>query len=57
MVPEELRLEVSERIDSQGSPLIPMDLKDLDDAIAFLKTTQVESVAVSLLFSFLESGA
>ena len=54
LVPDELRLEVTERIDSHGCTLTPLALQDLEEVIAFLKTTQVESVAVSLLFSFLD---
>lgn len=53
LVPPELRLEVDERIDYQGNVLITLDPHEIDKLITHLQDNHVESVAVSLLFSFL----
>jgi N-methylhydantoinase A len=53
LVPEELRFEVSERVDHTGYVQIPLDTRDLDDILLKLEQERVESVAISLLFSFL----
>ena len=45
--------EIPERIDFRGEVLRPMDVESSLQAIRNLKTKKVESVAVSLLFSFL----
>ena len=54
LVPRRHRLELKERIDAQGNVLIPLSESDLDETIEALAHLPVESVAVSLLFSFLE---
>ncbi len=53
LVPAELRIEVDERVDAGGKVLKPFDQENVTEIIAELKSKQVESVAVSLLFSFL----
>jgi N-methylhydantoinase A len=53
LVPEQLRFDVSERVDSHGEVLESLDLRELDDILLQLKTTQVESIAICFLFSFL----
>lgn len=53
LVPSHLRLEVAERLDSAGNILQPLDLASLEDAISHLRQHKPESVAVCLLFSFL----
>lgn len=53
IIPRHLRLEVSERIDAYGDVYKPLDESELDRIVAFLKAHEVKSVAVSLLFSFL----
>jgi len=53
LVPPGLRFEVSERISSSRAVLIELDPAELLPIIAQLKESQVESVAVCLLFSFL----
>jgi N-methylhydantoinase A len=53
LVPDEWRLEVTERVNHKGEIQIPLDISELDTLIPFLKDDQIQSVAVSLLFSFL----
>ncbi|HEV2834087.1 MAG TPA: hydantoinase/oxoprolinase family protein, partial [Pyrinomonadaceae bacterium] len=53
LVSDELRLGVAERVVASGAVLQPLDEKDLEPLIQKLKRENVESVAVSLLFSFL----
>jgi len=48
------RLEVTERIDAQGRVVEPLDLGDVEAAIAFIRRHRIEAVAVCLLFSFLD---
>ena len=56
LVPRELRFEVDERVDYQGNVLRALDESALDGIIDELRRQGVESVAVSLLFSFLRDG-
>lgn len=53
LVPRRLRLEVKERIAADGSVVEPLDISSVKEAIALLKKHKVETVAVSLLFSFM----
>ena len=53
LIQRHLRLEVTERIDSGGRVLTALDRNELSEIVAFLKAHQVQSVAVCLLFSFL----
>ncbi|MEL0112128.1 MAG: hydantoinase/oxoprolinase family protein, partial [Rickettsiales bacterium] len=53
LVPRHRRLEISERIDAQGDVVIPLADGEINDLIAEIRTQDVEAVAVSLLFSFL----
>ncbi len=53
LVPEDLRFEVSERIDHNGKVLVELNQDELPLLAAKLDENSVESVAVSLLFSFL----
>src|SRR3982074_415324 len=46
------RLEVLERIGPRGEVVVPLDDASLRNVIAELRTTGAQSVAVSLLFSF-----
>jgi len=55
LVPKELRFGVNERISASGEVLIPLDLNDLERIINTLQKKEVESVAISLLFSFFDS--
>ncbi len=52
VVPRELRLEVSERLDHHGTVLKPLKDADVTAAVERLRCEGVEAVAVSLLFSF-----
>ncbi|MGE0700544.1 MAG: hydantoinase/oxoprolinase family protein, partial [Hyphomicrobiaceae bacterium] len=53
LAPGARRVEVRERIGSQGEVLTPLDEASLAAAIDRLKAERVEAVAVALLFSFL----
>ncbi len=55
LVPPELCFEVSERLDHHGRPLQPLRMDRLPGLVHQLQEQQVESVAVCLLFSFLNS--
>jgi N-methylhydantoinase A len=52
LVPARLRLGLSERIAPNGQVITPVRSADLQALIAALRKARVESVAVSLLFSF-----
>ncbi len=52
LVPDELRLEVTERVDHRGQVLTPLREEELPGLIRRLSDLNVESVAVCLLFSF-----
>jgi len=52
LVPAQLRLEVRERLDERGHALLPIDHASVTEALAALAREQVESVAICLLFSF-----
>ena len=52
LVPAKLRLEVRERLDERGHTLLPLDPASVTEALAALAREQVESVAICLLFSF-----
>lgn len=52
LVPSDRCLEVEERLDHRGNVLLPLDKEYVPTLIATLQAHQVESVAVSLLFSF-----
>ncbi len=53
LVPPELRFEAAERVNHHGQPIQPLHPAELDSLEAQLRAAGVESVAVSLLFSFL----
>jgi N-methylhydantoinase A/acetone carboxylase, beta subunit len=52
LVPRALRFEVRERLDERGGVLVPLVDDDLHSVVAELRVAGVESVAVCLLFSF-----
>jgi len=52
LVPRDLRLEVTERLDERGGVLVPLDEESVREAIECLQRAGVESIAVCLLFSF-----
>jgi N-methylhydantoinase A len=53
LVPAELRFEVNERIDHEGSVLAPLARQDVEEVVEKVLAWGVESVAVCLLYSFL----
>jgi N-methylhydantoinase A/oxoprolinase/acetone carboxylase beta subunit len=55
LIPRHLRLEVSERMGSRGEVVRPLDEAEVRAIAAELRDQQVESVAVSYLFSFLNA--
>lgn len=54
LVPRRRRLELDERIDAQGNVVVPLEECDLDALVDQLADMPVETVAVCLLFSFLD---
>jgi N-methylhydantoinase A len=56
LVPRRWRFEVTERIDAQGQVVTPLDKSEIDGLIAAIRAAGVETVAVSLLFSFLNDS-
>ncbi len=56
LVPRSLRLEIEERISSTGKVLIPMDETALDELAAHIQLEGAESLAIVLLFSFLNDA-
>jgi len=54
LVPRELRFEVSERIAADGRVLSPLEPAEVESLVSHLRSAHVESVAVCLLFSFLQ---
>lgn len=53
LVPRQLRMQVDERIDSKGNVHRKLERYSLSEVLEVLKHEEVESVAVVLLFSFL----
>jgi N-methylhydantoinase A len=54
LVPPELRFEVDERVDKDGTVLHPLGSAQVEELVEKLKSADVHSVAVCLLFSFLK---
>jgi N-methylhydantoinase A len=55
LVPRRWRFEITERIDALGQVVTPLDERDIDALIAAVRDAELETVAVSLLFSFLNN--
>jgi N-methylhydantoinase A len=53
LVADGLRLEVSERVDSSGAVITPLDEAALDGLAESLRSARAESLAIVFLFSFL----
>jgi N-methylhydantoinase A len=53
LVPRYLRVEVNERTGAQGQVVCPLDEDSVVRAVNYLKAQRVETIAVCLLFSFL----
>jgi len=56
LVPRRWRFEVGERIDAQGEVVTPLDERSVDAVIAAIRDAGLQTVAVSLLFSFLNDA-
>ncbi len=56
LVPRRWRFEITERIDAQGQVVTPLDEREIDGVIATVRDAGLETVAVSLLFSFLNDS-
>lgn len=53
LIPRDLSYEVPERLDHRGDVLVPLDLGALDDVLDLIDGQGVESVAVCLLYSYI----
>jgi N-methylhydantoinase A len=53
LIPRRHRFEISERIGADGKIATPLAESEIDELIAALKSTRVDAIAVSLVFSFL----
>ncbi|MEE2805017.1 MAG: hydantoinase/oxoprolinase family protein [Pseudomonadota bacterium] len=53
LVPRHRRLEITERIDAAGKIITPLEQSEIAGLVQSLRELEVESVAVTLLFSFL----
>lgn len=53
LVPRYLRREVRERVGADGAVVTPLDETSVQEVVRFFQQEQVESIAVCLLFSFL----
>jgi N-methylhydantoinase A len=56
LVPRRWRFEVDERIDAEGRVVVPLAEESLERVIAAIRAAGLETVAVSLLFSFLNDA-
>ncbi|HZU90423.1 MAG TPA: hydantoinase/oxoprolinase family protein [Stellaceae bacterium] len=56
LVPRRWRFEVEERIDAEGHIVTPLDEADLDRVVAAIGALGLDTVAVSLMFSFLNDA-
>ena len=52
-MPRHRRLEITERIDAAGKIITPLEQSEIAGLVQSLRELEVESVAVTLLFSFL----
>ena len=56
LVPREWSFEITERMDHEGNILTPLQKNELDGIIQDLKKQNIQSVAVSFLFSFVNAA-
>jgi N-methylhydantoinase A len=56
LVPRRHRFEITERIDAQGAIVTPLAEAELPALIEAIRTAELQTVAVSLLFSFLNDA-
>ena len=55
LIPRERCYEIEERLDFRGEVLLPLDMGQLDRALDRVARDQVDSIAVCLLFSFVNA--
>src|SRR5262249_45682622 len=55
LIPRRRRFEITERIGADGAVVTPLAENEIDGLVAALKAARVNAVAISLLFSFLNS--
>jgi N-methylhydantoinase A len=53
LIPAELRFEVDERVDSHGDVITPLNIMQIEELSTQLGLENIESIAICLLFSFL----
>jgi N-methylhydantoinase A len=53
LVPRHRRLEITERLDASGAVVVPLAESEIPNLVKVLRELEVEAVAVTLLFSFL----
>ncbi|MED5408385.1 MAG: hydantoinase/oxoprolinase family protein [Pseudomonadota bacterium] len=53
LVPRHRRLEITERLDASGAVVVPLAESEIPNLVKALRELEVEAVAVTLLFSFL----
>ncbi len=56
IVPRRWRYEITERVDAQGAVVTKLAEDEVEDIVAAIKTAGLETVAVSLMFSFLNDS-
>ena len=56
LVPREWSFEITERMDYEGNIVTPLQEYELDEIIKELKKKNIQSVAVSFLFSFVDAN-
>jgi N-methylhydantoinase A len=56
LIPRHRRIEVTERVSSEGEVVVPLEEAEIDRLIETLKALDVEALAVCLLFSFLNGA-
>jgi N-methylhydantoinase A len=53
LVPKRRVRGVTERVDYKGSVVVPLDERDVEGALSYLVREEVDSIAISLLWSFM----
>ena len=56
LVPRHRRMEITERVDAAGEIVTPLDESEIDAIVDFVRDNQIEAIAVSLLYSFLNDS-
>jgi N-methylhydantoinase A len=52
LIPRELRLEIGERMNAQGEVVVPLDERELTEAVRWLVTNGCESLVIHFLHSY-----